>query len=196
MSIASLYIASSDTVTSSLRWLLIVLAKNPVYQRVAFEEIECNTNAVGVVQPENCHFLRSLLLETLRMYPVSDSLPHLATSDVKVGKYIIPAGSPVMASYTSVMHDPKNFPEPHKFKPDRFIVDNKFLHEPKVCAFGLGKRNCIGLRLARVELFTFAVGIIRRFYLKPNVVSLEPSKIGALLIPQPMKLIFEPRQII
>ena len=193
MSIASLYIASSDTVTSSLRWLLGTLAKNPEYQEIAFKEIEEYTDCYGRADRKNCHYVNSLLLECLRMYPVSDSLPHLATEDVSVGEYLIPAGSPVMASYTSVMHNPNNFLNPEKFIPDRFLTNGEFEHDPKVCAFGIGKRNCIGMRIARIEYFTLATDIIRRFKMSYSSPDLKPSRIGSLLVPEKIKIIFESR---
>ena len=142
MTVASLYIAASDTVTNSLRWLMATLANYPQFQERAYAEIEDNLNKDGSVRKEKCHFVNALLLENLRMYPVSDSLPHLTTKDVMVGGFRIPTGSPVVASYTAVMHDPQNFANPAKFDPERYLTDGKFVHDPKVCAFGIGNRNC------------------------------------------------------
>ena len=119
MSIASLYIAGSDTVTNTLRWLLFKLATNPSYQEIAFEEIEEVINSWGEIRKEKCHFIQSLLDENMRMFPVSDSLPHVATENVVLGDYLIEKGTLVISSILAVSHDPENFPEPEIFKPDR-----------------------------------------------------------------------------
>ena len=42
------------------------------------------------------------------------------------------------------MRDPKNFANPSKFIPDRFMKDGQFENDPKVCGFSVGLRNCIG----------------------------------------------------
>ena len=42
------------------------------------------------------------------------------------------------------MHNPKIFPEPEIFKPDRFVVNGEFNNDIRVCPFSLGLRNCIG----------------------------------------------------
>ena len=69
----------------------------------------------------------------------------------------------VLASLTAVMHNPKNYPEPELFKPERFLKDGEFIHDPKVCPFSLGLRNCIGQKLARLEYFTFAADVINNY---------------------------------
>ena len=61
------------------------------------------------------------------------------------------------------MHDPKNFPEPEKFKPERFLTNGLFQHNSKVCPFSLGLRNCVGMKLAKTEYFSFAAHIVNSF---------------------------------
>ena len=194
MTIASLYIAGSDTVTNSLRWLLLILARNPDFQEKSLRDIEENCDASGKVMRHKCNFLNSLLLENMRMFPVSDSLPHFATEDVFIDGFIIPKGCPIIASYTAVMHDPKNFPDPGTFNPERFIVDGKFQHDPKVCAFGIGNRHCVGMRIAREEYFQFTVKLIQTFKIISDIpTSLKPSNVGSLLVPRKLSLRFVPR---
>ena len=61
------------------------------------------------------------------------------------------------------MHDPKNFPNPDEFIPDRFIKDGQFVNNPKVCSFSVGLRDCIGKTLAQDEYFAFATTIVENF---------------------------------
>jgi len=63
------------------------------------------------------------------------------------------------------MNDPKNFENPSKFIPDRFIKDGQFENDPKVCGFSVGLRNCIGKSLAIEEYFAFATTMVENFRL-------------------------------
>ena len=50
MSIVSLYIAGSDTLTHTLRWLMFVMGTNPIYQERAYQEIEECINSWGCIR--------------------------------------------------------------------------------------------------------------------------------------------------
>jgi len=61
------------------------------------------------------------------------------------------------------MYNSKNFKDPECFKPERFLKDGVFVHDHKVCSFSVGKRNCIGQQLAKLEYFHFSANIILNF---------------------------------
>ena len=61
------------------------------------------------------------------------------------------------------MHDPENFPEPEKFDPERFLTNEVFEHNSKVCPFSIGLRNCVGMKVAKTEYFSFAAHIVHNF---------------------------------
>jgi cytochrome P450 len=63
------------------------------------------------------------------------------------------------------MHDPKNFPDPDQFIPDRFMRNEVFKNDVRVCRFSLGLRNCIGKLLAIEEYFIFASNMVKSFRL-------------------------------
>ena len=66
----------------------------------------------------------------------ADSLPHQATEDIYFENYYFPAGTTFFGSLFAIMHNPKDFPEPETFKPERFLdKDEKFQNDPKVCSF-------------------------------------------------------------
>ena len=95
------------------------------------------------------------------------------------------------------MSDPEHFPSPDKFDPTRYLdQDGKFVPNPRVIPFGLGKRRCLGETLARIELYMFFTGILSRFnVVKANageVLETEPIY-GNTLSPKPYKLKFVER---
>lgn len=56
------------------------------------------------------------------------------------------------------------FPEPHLFKPERFLTaDGELKKIDEFVPFGLGKRQCLGESLARMELFLFTANIFNQF---------------------------------
>ena len=66
------------------------------------------------------------MLENFRFRPVTDAVPHLCIQDTYVDGKFIKKGSRVLASLLAVMHNPKDFPEPEEFKPERFFENGQF----------------------------------------------------------------------
>ncbi|CAG2175057.1 unnamed protein product [Oppiella nova] len=74
------------------------------------------------------------------------------------------------------MHrDPDNFPNPDDFKPERFLAENIAHNSYAYLPFGAGPRNCIGMRLAQMEV---------KVALKP----LECHFTGGLIVPKQVEL--------
>ncbi|KAL4884660.1 putative cytochrome P450 [Aspergillus karnatakaensis] len=65
----------------------------------------------------------------------------------------IPAGTPVgMAAY-SLHTDPEVYPEPFKFKPERWLGDHDYKMGRNWVPFTRGSRNCVGMTLAYAEMY-------------------------------------------
>jgi cytochrome P450 family 6 len=99
------------------------------------------------------HFisLHFIFTETLRKYPVLPFLDRTCLNDYKLpspsgeGTVILPAGTYIYIPLLGPHYDPKYFPDPEKFEPERFTEENKqsrpkYAHIP----FGEGPRMCIG----------------------------------------------------
>ncbi|XP_069946201.1 cytochrome P450 9e2-like isoform X2 [Cherax quadricarinatus] len=92
--------------------------------------------------------------ETLRLYPPATFGERQCTRTFKIPgtELILHPGDVVTVPFWSLHHDPRYWPEPEEFQPDRFLPENKsnitsFTHIP----FGMGPRNCIGMRFALME---------------------------------------------
>lgn len=68
------------------------------------------------------------------------------TKDYKIPNtdLIIPNETPIIISLLGIMRDPKNFPDPEQFIPDRYDEENPKFNPSAYMAFGLGPRACIG----------------------------------------------------
>jgi cytochrome P450 len=97
-------------------------------------------------------FASMVLAEALRLHPPLWFLSRRATEDYEVGGYVVPAGSIVVMSQYVTHHDPRFFPDPFRFDPDRWTEEARsarpdFSYFP----FGGGKRRCIGEGFAWAE---------------------------------------------
>ena len=76
----------------------------------------------------------------------------------------IPKGMLIQIPIYAIHCDPKIWPEPDKFDPYRFTSDEKAKHTAyDWIPFGSGPRNCIGMRLAQMELKISVAYLIRAF---------------------------------
>lgn len=85
--------------------------------------------------------------ETLRMYPPLGFLDRVANQDYKVpdSDLIIEKGTPIMISMIGMHYDPRYFPNPKKFDPERFNeVNKKNIQGYVYFPFGEGPHVCIG----------------------------------------------------
>lgn len=123
------------------------------------------------------HYTNAFMLESLRIVSFAHhSVPHYASADITIGDYVIPKGAGIFPSLISVMYDPTHFPDPHSFKPERFLDNNgKFKHDDHVIPFGVGKRYCLGQTLAEKEYFLFLIGILQKFDITPVAMQNLPS---------------------
>lgn len=171
---ASLYLGASDTLTTTLQWMTLNLARNPDTQQQCFEEIARSLDKHGKIKPKECHLLQSFLLENMRMFPVSDTLPHYTDEDLTAGGYHIPSGSIIQGSLTAIMHNPAHFEDPNVFKPDRFLVNGVYEYDMHVCNFSVGLRNCIGRQLAQNQYFQYTAQLITRFRMHAEIIDVVP----------------------
>lgn len=77
------------------------------------------------------------------------------TTDVTIGKHIIPAGETVLLSIRDANRDPLRYPDPEKLDPNRVPASH--------LSFGHGIHYCIGATLARLELTTSITALLTRF---------------------------------
>lgn len=112
--------------------------------------------------------------------------------DWHINGHIIPAGTHIVPLINKMNMDAELYPEPEKFKPERFILRGK-CHASKFLQFGVGQRMCLGNMLARMELFLFFANIMNTFEFSLPVGEPVPSLNGVLGVthaPLPYKLSF------
>lgn len=81
----------------------------------------------------------------------------------QVGDYIIPAGTHIIPLINKISMDPDLYPEPEKFIPERFLKKGNLYIPENFMQFGNGQRMCLGIQLARMELFLFFANMMNSF---------------------------------
>ncbi|XP_012541574.2 cytochrome P450 9e2 [Monomorium pharaonis] len=127
-------------------------------------------------------YMDMVVSETLRKYP-----PAVMTDRLCTKKYELPPAQPgcknVMVEPDTVLllpiyalhHDPKYFPNPNKFDPERFSEENKDNIVPYTyLPFGEGPRKCIGNRFALMETKILIAHLLQKFTLKTTEKTVEP----------------------
>ncbi|KPJ21677.1 Cytochrome P450 6B1 [Papilio machaon] len=92
-------------------------------------------------------YLQQVFDETLRKYPIVDPLQRNAQTDCIIPgtNVTIKKGQTVLVNVLGIHYDPKYYPNPEKFDPERFSPENeKDRHSCAYLPFGTGPRNCIG----------------------------------------------------
>ncbi|KAJ1195355.1 hypothetical protein NDU88_004636 [Pleurodeles waltl] len=177
-----------------LLFTLFELARNPQVQTLLREEIKAadSQGHQDITKLLNSlPLLKGAIKETLRLYPVGITVQRYPTKDVTLHNYRVPAGTLVQVGLYAMGRSSEVFTKPGRYDPERWLNkdDNGF----KALAFGFGSRQCIGRRIAEMEMMLFLVHVLRNFQI--DTVSKEDVKtvFRFILMPEkPPLLTFRP----
>uniref|UniRef100_A0A3B3YI78 unspecific monooxygenase n=1 Tax=Poecilia mexicana TaxID=48701 RepID=A0A3B3YI78_9TELE len=159
--------AGYETSSSSLTFLAYNLATNPEIMRKLQEEIDSTFPNKAPVQYQplmEMDYLDSVINESLRLFPIAPRLERVAKASVEINGLVIPKDMVVLVPTWPLHRDPEIWPEPEKFKPERFSKKNQEDIDPYTyMPFGVGPRNCIGMRFALVVMKLAVVEILQRY---------------------------------
>lgn len=169
-SVFFLFAAGSDTTAITLKSAIYYMCLHPDVQEKVFQEIS-NNNLI--LEDQTLHwedhmnfpYTEAVLIEVQRLSNlVPLSLMHRTMSDTKINGYNIPNDTLVIPFLGASLSDPRHFPDPEKFNPNRFLTAEG---QVKKCnawiPFSAGKRVCVGESLARMELFLFFTAMMMKF---------------------------------
>ncbi len=161
-------IAGHETWSNSLIWSWFLLSEHP-HER---ERVEAELDDVldgrppGAEDVKRLAYTGAVYSESLRLYPPVWTVGRSALVDHTIDGYTIPAGSIVLLSSYVVQHDPRWFPEPFAFRPERWLArDVEGVPTFAFFPFGAGPRVCIGQPLAMLTGVLFIAAIARRWRL-------------------------------
>ncbi|XP_029913577.1 cytochrome P450 2K1-like [Myripristis murdjan] len=169
--VGNLFGAGTDTTETTVRWGLLLMAKNPHIQDQVQEELSrvIGGRQVQVEDRKNLPYTDAVIHETQRFTSILPmSLPHITSKDVAFQGYFIRKGTTVIPLLASVLWDETEWESPRSFNPAHFLDENgKFVKRDAFMPFSAGRRVCLGESLARMELFLFFTSLLQRFRFTP-----------------------------
>ncbi|XP_011296456.2 cytochrome P450 4d2 isoform X2 [Musca domestica] len=162
-----------DTTTSGISFALYLIARHPDVQKKLMEEIvevlgTDKERPVSLRDLGELKYLECVIKESLRLYPPVPMIGRYFTEDVEIRGKKIPAGTNFTMGFFVCLRNPKYFPDPDSFKPERFLVENGANIDPYAyIPFSAGPRNCIGQKFAVLEMKSTISKMLRHYELLP-----------------------------
>jgi len=195
--VVTIFLAGYETVANALSWTWYLLSQNPEAEPRLYSEVDnvLQRRLPTVDDVPRLPHTEQVLAESLRLYPPAWAMGRYARNDFHLGNYFLPAKTTVLMSQFVTHRDPRFFPDPLCFDPERFSPEGKakrrkFTYFP----FGAGPRQCIGESFAWMEGVLILAVIAQKWKLRllPDQ-RVEPQPLITLRPKYGMKMRIEPR---
>lgn len=149
-------VAGMDTSATVIEWAMSELIRHPQAMKKLQKELETVVGMDQMVEEshlEKLGYLEMVVKETMRIHPVAPLLlPHESMEDCVIDGYRIPKNSRVIVNTYAIGRDPKVWPNPEKFSPERFFDNNVDMRgrDFRLLPFGSGRRGCPGMQLGLI----------------------------------------------
>ncbi len=170
----TILLAGHETTANGLTFCLWLLAKYPEVQERAAKLVDETLGKREVAAEDYPHlkYLEMIFSEAMRLYPPAWAIPRIAAVSYTTRSGVfIPKGSGIIVSQFIVHRDPRWWPDPMRFDPERFS-DGAKANRPKFSffPFGAGSRQCIGEGFVWMEAVLVLATILQHHRL-----SVEPD---------------------
>ena len=152
--VLTLVLAGHETTANALAWSWLMLDRHPLVAARLHEELAA---APAVPELADLPWTRAVVAETMRLYPPAWVVGRRMLAEARLGGWTLPARSIVLASQWVTHRDPRWWPDPLAYRPQRWIAVGAFDEaapgQPRGAyfPFGMGRRVCIGESFAWTE---------------------------------------------
>lgn len=183
--------AGTETTASTLMWTIIQMMMHPDIQKKVQNEID---EVIGRERTPSYNdrlrtpYTAATLCEVQRFCTlVPLNVPRRNKQATEVLGHHIPKNTFILSNLWAIHNDPKLWGDPQNFRPERFLSENgELIKTEYLIPFSLGKRQCPGEILARMELYLYFTAMLQKYTFctpKDSVPSLE-SRIGFTYTPK------------
>ncbi|KAK8965245.1 Cytochrome P450 93A2 [Platanthera guangdongensis] len=170
-----IFTGGTDNTSLTVQWAMAELINNPLSMEKAKAElfkVVGNGRVVDETDVPKLPYLKSIVMETLRLHPPTPLIPRESHEDCKVDGFNIPAKTRLFINVWAIGRDPKHWPSSDKFMPERFLsdeVDNGGVgvdirgQHFQLIPFGSGRRGCPALTAALLVVHSALAALIQCF---------------------------------
>ncbi|XP_060221895.1 cytochrome P450 2J3-like isoform X1 [Meriones unguiculatus] len=166
-----LFLAGTETTSTTLRWALLYMALYPEVQEKVQAEIDSvigQGRLPSLADRDTMPYTNAVIHEVQRMGNIIPfNVPREVAVDTKFAGFDLIKGAMFLTNLTALHRDPKEWATPDVFNPEHFLENGQFKKRESFLPFSMGKRACLGEQLAKSELFIFMTSLIQKFTLKP-----------------------------
>ncbi|KAI9490543.1 cytochrome P450 [Zychaea mexicana] len=181
-------VAGSETTSNTIGFALIELLRNPhafVALRKEIDSVQQQSDGSAALGTLLCHkelkslpYLNAVIYESMRLNFIAPSgMERRADKDMVLGgRVFVPQGTFIQCNPYGAQRDPGYWPEPSKFKPERWIngSDAPADHEA-FFPFSTGSRKCIGNTFALHEMLITLANLVKLYDFRAIPAELEAS---------------------
>ena len=161
----TLFLAGHETTAIALTWSWWLLSLNPEAEARLHAELDgvLPDRVPSVGDLPSLPYTQAVISESIRFRPPAWAIGRTAIAGHRANGYAIDRGSIVVVSPWLLHHDPRWWPEPESFRPERWLDDDPERPRYAFIPFGGGPRVCIGEPFARLEASMLLASIARRW---------------------------------
>ncbi|KAJ8262289.1 hypothetical protein GJAV_G00164760 [Gymnothorax javanicus] len=176
-----------DTTAASLNWTLHLLGSHPEEQKKVHEELQevlgPSDRPITTDDLRRLRYLECVIKESLRLFPSVPFFARRICEDCSINGFKVPKGVNAVIIPYALHRDPRHFPDPEVFRPDRFFPENSEGRSPfAYIPFSAGTRNCIGQRFALMEEKVVLAWVLRRFTVESCQKREDLRPVGELIL--------------
>ncbi|BAC91004.1 cytochrome P450 [Gloeobacter violaceus] len=179
----TLLVAGHETTATAMAWALYWIHYLPQVRERLLAELDSLGSDPDPEAIARLPYLGAVCSETLRIYPVAlIASPRVARHTVRILERDYEAGTRLAAGIYLAHHRPETYPEPERFRPERFLERTFSPYE--FVPFGGGSRRCIGMAFALYEMkLVIATVLLERDLRLVQPRLLRPVRRGVTLAP-------------
>ena len=165
----TIFLAGHETTANAMTWTWYLLSQHPEAEKKLHEEIDrvLGNRLPTFADVAELKYTEMVLAESMRLYPPAWALGRLALHDLEIAGYTIPKKSLVLMSQYVMHRDPRYFPDPLRFEPDRWQPAAREARPPfSYFPFGGGPRRCIGEGFAWMEEILLLSTLARQWQMR------------------------------
>ncbi|MEU9989801.1 cytochrome P450 [Streptomyces sp. NPDC048045] len=185
----------SETVASTIMWLLQILAEHPEHAEKVRAEVQSVTGGrpVGFADVRALRHTNNVVVEAMRLRPAVWILTRRAVTDTSLGGYRIPAGADIVYSPYAIQRDGSSYEGHLDFDPDRWLPErSKDVPKYAMSPFSVGNRKCPSDHFSMTQLSLITAAISEKYRFEQAGGSNDTTRVGITLRPHRLLLTPQP----